>query len=101
MCPNVKETEERTIDVHWNEVTEKKYPTTLLIRTQKIDNMLLDIVSKTSNQNILVQSVNTFVHNDDVTYDITILVKDSDNLDKFVRDVESIPEVYEVERVVK
>lgn len=101
MCPNVKETEERTIDVHWNEVTEKKYPTTLLIRTQKIDNMLLDIVSKTSNQNILVQSVNTFVHHDDVTYDITILVKDRDNLDKFIRDVESISEVYEVERVVK
>ena len=101
MCPNVKEIEERTIDVHWNEVTEKKYPTTLLIRTQKIDNMLLDIVSKTSNQNILVQSVNTFVHHDDVTYDITILVKDRDNLDKFIRDVESISEVYEVERVVK
>ena len=101
VCPNVKEVEERIIDVHWNDETEKKYPTTLLIRTQKIDNMLLDIVSKTSNQNILVQSVNTFVHHDDVTYDITILVKDRDDLDKFVRDVESISQVYEVERVVQ
>ena len=101
VCPNVKEVEERTIDVHWNEVTEKKYPTTLLIRTQKMDNMLLDIISKTSNQNILVQSVNTFIHHDDVTYDITILVKDKNDLDKFVRDVESISQVYEVERVVK
>lgn len=101
VCPNVKEVEDRTIDVHWNEITEKKYPTTLLIRTQKIDNMLLDIISKTSNQNILVQSVNTYVHHDDVTYDLTILVKDKDNLDKFVHDVESISQVYEVERVIK
>jgi len=101
VCPNVKEIEERTIDVHWNEVTEKKYPTTLLIRTQKVDNMLLDIVAKTSNQSILVQSVNTFVHHDDVTYDMTILVKDRDDLNRFIADVESIPAVYEVERVVK
>ena len=101
VCPNVKEVEERIIDVHWNKITEKKYPTTLLIRTQKIDNMLLDIISKTSNQNILVQSVNTYVHHDDVTYDLTILVIDKEDLDKFVRDVESISQVYEIERVVK
>ncbi len=101
MCPNVKEVEDRTIDVHWNDVTEKKYPSTLLIRTQKVDNMLLDIISKTSNDNILVQSVNTFMHHDDVTYDLTILVKNKDDLDKFVREIESISQVYEVDRVVQ
>ena len=101
MCPNVKDMDERTIGVHWNIVTEKKYLTTLLIHTQKKEDMLLDIVSKTSNQNILVQSVNTFVHHDDVVYDITIFVKNIEDLDKFIRDVESNPSVLEVERVFK
>lgn len=101
MCPNVKDIDERTIGVHWNEVTEKKYPTTLLIHAQKIENMLLDIVSKTSNQNILVQNVSTFMHHDDVTYDITILVKNKEDLEKFVRDIESNPAVLEVERIFK
>ena len=101
VCPNVKEVEERTISVRWNEVTEKKYPTTLLIRTGKVDNMLLEIVARTSNQSILVQSVNTYVRHNDVTYDMTILVKDRDDLIRFIADVESIPDVYEVERVIK
>ena len=101
VCPNVKEVEERTISVRWNEMTEKKYPTTLLIRTDKVDNMLLEIVARTSNQSILVQSVNTYVRHDEVTYDMTVLVKDRDDLVRFIADVESIPDVYEVERVIK
>ena len=101
LCPNLREVEDRTIDVHWNEVTEKKYPATLIIRTQKVDNILVDIISKTSNQNILVQAINTITHQDDITYDLTILVKNKDDLDKFIREIDSMAQVFEIERVVK
>ena len=101
VCPNLREVEDRTIDVHWNEITEKKYPATLLIRTQKVDSILLDIISKTSNQNILVQSINTITHQDDITYDLTILVKHKDDLDKFIREIDSMAQIFEIERVVK
>lgn len=101
LCPNLKEVEDRTIDVHWNEVTEKKYPATLIIRTQKVDNILVDIISKTSNQNILVQTINTITHQDDITYDLTILVKNKDDLDKFIREIDSMAPVFEIERIIK
>lgn len=101
ICPNVKEVEERTISVHWNQTTEKKYPATLLIRTQKVDNLLLDIISKTSNNNMLVQSVNTYTHHSDITYSMTVLVPSIDELTKFIHEVESIPDVYEVEREIQ
>lgn len=101
ICPNVKEVEERTISVHWNTKIEKKYPATLLIRTQKVDNLLLDIISKTSNNNILVQSVNAYMHHSDITYNLTILVPTLDELTKFIHEIESIPDVYDVERVIQ
>ena len=101
LCPNLKEVEDRTIDVHWNEVTEKKYPATLIIRTQKVDNILVDIISKTSNQNILLQRINTITRQDDITYDLTILVKNKDDLDKFIREIDSMAPVFEIERIIK
>src|SRR5574344_1767524 len=48
MCPNVENLEERFIDVSWNDVIEKKYPTTILVHTIDTKDILLDVVSKTS-----------------------------------------------------
>lgn len=101
VCPNVKEVEERTISVHWNSKTEKKYPSTILIRTEKADNILLNIITKTSNNGMLVKSVNTYMHHNDVTYNMTVMTPSLEDLKKFILDIESLPSVYEVERVIQ
>ena len=33
VCPNVKELEERFVDVHWNDEITKRYPTTIIVHT--------------------------------------------------------------------
>src|SRR5574344_218527 len=101
MCPNVKELDERFIDVKWNDTITKKYPTTILIHTINKKDILLDVVSKTSSNDVSVESINTMVSSDKNIYDITVLVKNKEQLVKFMNDIETIPSVTEVERAVK
>lgn len=101
VCPNVQELEERIISVKWNTEITKRYPTNLLIRTLKNDNLLLEIIAKTSNHTISVQSVNTYNNAHDTTYDITVLVENKEKLIRFVNDVEQIPNVLEAQRMIK
>lgn len=101
VCPNIQELEERVIDVKWNTEITKHYPTNVLIRTVKNDNLLLDIVAKTSNNNVSVQSINTYNNANDTTYEITVLVDGKETLVKFMNDVEQIPNVLEVKRLIK
>lgn len=101
VCPNIRDLEERLISVRWNETIQKKYPTTILIRALRQENNLLSIISKTSNHNIMVSSVNTYPNKDDVTFEITIQVINKELLVQFMNDIQSIPDVLEVERVIK
>lgn len=86
-CPNVKDLDERIIDVRWNDKVSKKYPTTILIHASENKNILLDVISKTSNNDILIQSVNTITTNDNYMFELTIQVENKDRLEKFLSDL--------------
>ncbi|MFA5603508.1 MAG: bifunctional (p)ppGpp synthetase/guanosine-3',5'-bis(diphosphate) 3'-pyrophosphohydrolase [Bacilli bacterium] len=101
VCPNVRELEERIIDVMWNDTVVKKYPTTVLVNAVSNDNLLLNIISKTSNSNVVVQNINAINKNDTFLYEIVILVEDKENVIKFMNDVKTIPNVISIERVIK
>nr|MBP3258890.1 bifunctional (p)ppGpp synthetase/guanosine-3',5'-bis(diphosphate) 3'-pyrophosphohydrolase [Bacilli bacterium] len=100
VCPNVKELEERFVDVHWNNEITKRYPTTIIVHTLTKKDVLLDIVSKASNTNVSIESINNMVSNNEYTYEITIVVDNKAELVKFMNDVKSIQEVKEVERKI-
>ena len=57
-CKNILDLDERLINVKWNEDLSKKFPTDIMIYTNTNDN-LLDIITKASANNILIESVNT------------------------------------------
>ncbi len=101
VCPNIQELEERIIDVKWNTKIAKHYPTNIIVRTMKNANLLLDIIAKTSNSNLSVQSINTLHSTNDTTYDITVLVESKETLIKFINEIEQIPNVLEVKRLIK
>lgn len=100
-CPNIEDLEERFIDVHWNENVHKKYPTSLLIRALDNRNILLDVIAKTSNTDNTIQSINTINSNDDYLYEVTILVSDKEKLEKYIHDLEMVPAIVSVERLIK
>ena len=101
VCPNVSELEERIIDVSWNQVTTKKYPTTILVHASEEENVLIDIIAKTSNSNISVESIKNISTSDNHLFHVTVLVENKEKLTKFMNDVNSIPNILDVERLIK
>ena len=101
MCPNIDDLEDRFIDVRWNEIITKKYPTSLLIRTLNNDNVLMEIIAKTSNSNITVESVKTINSNENNLYEITLLVESKEKLNKYINDLMMLSNILSVERLLK
>ena len=81
-CKNVIDLDERLINVKWNDIN-KKFPTDLLIYAT-IDDNLLDIITKASTNNLLIDSVRTINKSDIKIYSITVLVENSEKLHKFI-----------------
>lgn len=100
-CPNIDNLDERFIEVSWNEEISKKYPTSLLIRAIDSKNILMDIISKTSNSDITIESINTIKSSDDFMYEVTVVVENKSKLTKYINDLNSLDNVIHVERLIK
>ena len=100
-CPNLTDLNERLISVNWGEVSGKKYSASLLIKCEKRDNILLDIVSIASNNNINVESINTYQVGDHTVFNLMVLVEDLEKLNKFMNAINSIPGLLSIERRFK
>ena len=101
ICPNIIEEHERTIPVHWNKQILKKYPTSILVEARKEKNTLLDIISKTSNHDIVVEGIKTLKSSENDLYEITVVVIHLDVLKKFMNDIDMIPNIIKVERMIQ
>lgn len=97
-CHNICNLNERIINVHWNDSASKKYVTNVIIYTEKKDNLLLDIISKTTSMNVGVKSVNTISNTDYNAYDLDVLVDDKETLDRYMNVIEQLPFVTSIER---
>ncbi len=98
-CYNICDVDERIISASWNyNNNNKKYVTNVLIYTDKKENLLLDIISKTTSLNVGIKSVNTISNVDYNVFDIDILIEDTDKLNKYMNVINSLPYVTSVER---
>ena len=97
-CHNICDVETRIISVDWNDNSNKKYITNVIIYTEKKDNVLLDIIAKTTSSNIGVKSVNTVSALDYNAYDISILVSNIEELNKYMNMISQLSYVTSVER---
>lgn len=101
LCPNIIDINERLLPVHWNTSINNKYATTILVQARENNNILLDIIAKTSGSDISVQSMNTLTSSGYVLYDMTVLVDDQKKLLKLIGDLETLPSVLSVRRMMK
>ena len=100
-CPNITLEDERLISVRWNDAISKKYPTTILVEATDSKNTLLDIIAKTSNNDIVVEGIKTLNTKDNYMYEITVVVPSLDDLRSFMNEVYSLTNVVKVERMIK
>ncbi len=95
---NICDLTDRIIDVKWNDNSSKKYVTNVLIYAEKKDNLLLEIITKTSSMNIGVKSVNTISNVDYNVFDLDIIVEDKEKLDRYINVIGQLNYVTSVER---
>jgi len=98
-CHNIKELSERTISVKWNDKIDKKFKTVINILGVKKDNLLLDIISKTSGLGVTIIKVNTINKVDNNLYELTIEVKDLELLQKYMAELKHNSDILKIERV--
>ena len=100
ICKNITDLNERLIKVKWNPEISKKYFTDIIIHTNTSDN-LLDILTKASLNNITIDSVSTINKSEYKAYKLTILVENTEKLNKFMIDLTNLPFTLNVDRLLK
>ena len=100
VCPNVSNLDERLIEVKWNTDTSK-LPTNILVRSNSDNNALINIISKAANNDIPVRKFNSHRSKEDDAIEMTVLVNNKEQLLKLMNDIKMIPEVTDVERLIK
>ena len=97
-CHNVKDKEDRLIQVSWNNDSNKVYKTDLVIEVDSIGNYLLDIVSTGALLKVYVDAVETHTTDTNTTYDITVKVNNYDELNNYMKELRKLPFVINVSK---
>ena len=100
-CHNLDNLDERLISVRWNNNIIKKFITIIEVTASKKENLLLDIITITSSNNIGILNVNTMSRDTNNIYELTIEVSDSNKLKKYMADLKGNSEILKVERVYR
>ena len=98
-CHNIIDLKKRLINVKWNKNIDKKFKTRINITGTKKDTLLLDIIAKTSGDGIVITKVNTINNNEYNTYELTIEVKDTDILKKYISNLKKDTDIIKIERI--
>ncbi len=97
-CENIKDNKERIISVSWNQDIDNYYETSIIIETTTGKNNLLDIISKATTKNVNVYNIKTKVVDLNTIFEMTVKVKNKDELDDFINSLYSLKVVRKVKR---
>ena len=97
-CENIKDNKERIISVSWNKDIDNFYETSIIIETTTGKNNLLDIISKATTKNVNVYNIKTKVIDLNTIFEMTVKVKNKDELDDFINSLYSLKVVRKVKR---
>lgn len=100
VCPNVAKSNERLIDVSWNE-TNDKFVTTILIHASSSDDVLVPIITKATSNDIGVKNIVNNKNLNEQTIEMGVSIRNKEELLKFMNDIHMISGVLEVERLIK
>jgi len=100
-CHNIIDLDNRLIDVYWNPNITKKYATTITIHAELVKNPLLDIITKAANNNVSVETIDTVSRSQVTVYEVTVLVQNTEALNKFITDLYTLDFIKMVERIIK
>ena len=92
--------DDRIIDVSWNKEQVQKYKTNISIVSEKLENVLLDIITKTNNLNISITKVDTKQKENETIFNLIVEVDNVDTLNKYMKLLKQNSSIISVERVM-
>jgi len=98
-CKNISSSEERLVNVKWNEIKDRKYPADIIIHAINED-ILVDVVTKASYHNILIKSISSVNASKEKIFILTVSVLNLENLNKYINDLKTINSVKNAERLI-
>ena len=100
-CHNLESLDDRTVDVSWNDNTNKRYESCILIYTDTNDNHMLDLMQSISMLNINIESIKTIDKTNKNVYEVTCYVTGIEQLNKLVLAISKNKFVEKVERAMR
>ena len=100
-CHNMESLDNRLVDVRWNDNSNKRYLTILLIHSNTKDNHMVDIIQKTSRLDVSVEGIKTLFKTDIIVYEVTLYVRNSLQLNNLMLSLEKEPYITKVERTIR
>lgn len=103
-CPNIRNEEERLIDVDWVETKEKdrKYQADLEVRGYDRQGLVNEILNVISSTKFPITSVNARADIDKYArINVSVMVQNTTDLYKIVDKIKQLKDIYSVERVFK
>ena len=97
-CYNLRHMDDRIIDVSWNKEQVQKYKTNISIVSEKLENVLLDIITKTNNLNISITKVDTKQKENETIFNLIVEVDNVDTLNKYMTLLKQNSSIISVER---
>lgn len=98
-CPNVDLNSERLIDAQWSSNLENRYTAKLKVYISDVNDILVQIVTLSTKDSIIIDSINLINRNKELFYNITCKVKNISDLHKFIDELKVISSVSKVERI--
>ncbi len=98
-CPNIDLNSERIIEASWDETTDSRYTAKLKVYIDEVSDILLNIITLATKDNIITESINLINRNNELFYDISCKVKNISDLHIFIDDIKTIHSVSKVERI--
>ena len=98
-CPNIDLNSERLIDAQWSENKDSRYTAKLKVYISDANDILLQIITLSTKDSIIIDSINLVNRNKELFYNITCKVKNISDLHKFIDEVKGISSVTTVERI--
>lgn len=100
-CHNIQMFENRVVEVKWNNNANKRYFSILMISSNSLDNHMVDIIQKTSMNDILVDGINKISKGDTTVYELSIYVKSLEQLENLQLKLNNEPYITDIKRAMR
>lgn len=101
VCPNVAMLDKRIINVEWYQDTTKKYIASLMIYTNTKENKMFDIIQKASQDDVVVEKINSHTKDNNTEYELDCYVKNIEHLNKYKNDLNKFQYITNIERLIR